>query len=39
MCKVYTGYHATGELEHGTSACMVDNPLAEAFGLSLHTGG
>ena len=36
MCKVYTGYH--GEIEHGLCACMVDNPLAKARGLSLHTG-
>ena len=39
-CKVYTGYHATCEIEHGSSACTVDNPLAKARGLtalSWHT--
>ena len=38
-CKVYTGYHATSNLEHGSSTCTVDNPLANARGLSLITGG
>ena len=38
MCKVYTGYHGTSEIEHGLCACTVDNPLATAGGLSLHTG-
>ena len=38
MCKVYTGYHGTSEIEHGLSACTVDIPLAKARGLSLHTG-
>ena len=28
MCKVYTGYHGTSEVEHGLCACAVDNPLA-----------
>ena len=38
MCKVYTGYHGTSEIEHGLCACMVDNnPLAKARGLSLRT--
>ena len=30
MCKVYTGYHGTSEIEHGLCACTVDNPLAKA---------
>ena len=38
MCKVYTGYCGTSEIEHGLCACMVDNPLAKARGLSLRTG-
>ena len=38
MCKVYTGYCGTSEIEHGLCACTVDNPLAKARGLSLHTG-
>ena len=38
MCKVFTGYHGTIEIEHGLSACTVDNPLAKARGLSLRTG-
>ena len=38
MCKVYTGYHGTGEMEHGLCVCTVDNPLAKARGLSLRTG-
>ena len=37
MCKVYTGYYGTSEIEHGLCACTVDNPLAEARGLSLRT--
>ena len=37
MSKVYTGYHDTSEIEHGLSACTVDNPLAKARGLSLST--
>ena len=28
MCKVYTGYRSTSEIEHGLCACTVDNPLA-----------
>ena len=27
MCKVYTGYHGTSEIEHGLCVCTVDNPL------------
>ena len=38
MCKVYTGYHGTSEIEHGLCACTVDNPLTKARGLSLCTG-
>ena len=38
MCKVYTGYDGTSEIEHGLCACTVDNPLAKARGLSLRTG-
>ena len=38
MCKVYTEYHGTSEMEHGLCACTVDNPLAKARGLSLRTG-
>ena len=34
MCKVYTGYCGTSEIEHGLCACMADNPLAKARGLS-----
>ena len=37
MCKVYTGYHGTSEIEHGLCACTVDNPLAKAREyLSVH---
>ena len=38
MCKVYTGYCGTSEIEHGLCTCTVDNPLAKARGLSLRTG-
>ena len=38
MCKVYTGYHGTSEIELGLCACTVDNLLAKARGLSLRTG-
>ena len=38
MCKVYTGYYGTSEIEHSLCACTVDNPLAKARGLSLRTG-
>ena len=38
MCKVYTRYNGTSEVEHGLCTCTVDNPLAEARGLSLRTG-
>ena len=37
MCKVYTGYHDTSEIEHGLCTCTVENPLAKAQGLSLCT--
>ena len=38
MCKVYTGYHGTSEIEHALCTCMDDNPLAKARGLPLRTG-
>ena len=38
MCKVYTGFHGTSEMEHGLCTCTVNNPLAIARGLSLCTG-
>ena len=38
MCKVYTGYCSTSEIEHDLCACTVDNRLAKARGLSLRTG-
>ena len=38
MCKVFTGYCGTSEIEHGLCACTVDNPLAKARGSSLRTG-
>ena len=38
MCKVYTAYCGTSEIEHSLCACTVDNPLAKARGLSLRTG-
>ena len=38
LCKIYTGYHGTSEIEHGLCACTVDNPLAKARGLSLRSG-
>ena len=38
MCKVYTGYCDTSEIEHGLCTCTVDNPLAKAWGLSRRTG-
>ena len=38
LCKVYTGYYGTSEIEHGLCACTVDNPLAKAQGVSLRTG-
>ena len=37
MCKVYTGYCGTSEIEHSLCACTVDNPRAKARGLSLRT--
>lgn len=36
--KIYNGYYATSEIEHDSSACMDDNPLAKARGLSLRAG-
>ena len=38
MCKVYTGYCGTSEIEHGLCACTIDYFLAKARGLSLRTG-
>ena len=38
MCKVYTGYCGTSEIEHGLCSCRVDKPLDKARGLSLRTG-
>ena len=38
MCKVHNGYHGTSKIEHDLCACTVDNPRAEARGLSLRTG-
>ena len=38
MCKVYTAYCGTSEIEHGLCACAVNDPLAKARGLSLRTG-
>ena len=38
MCKVYTGYCGTSEIEHGLCACTVDNPLTKARELSFCTG-
>ena len=38
MCKVYTGYYGTSDIEHGLCACTVDNVLAKARVLSLCTG-
>ena len=38
MCKAYTGYCGTSEIEHDLCACTVDNPLAKPRGLSLRTG-
>ena len=37
--KVYIGYHGISEIEHGWSACTVDNPPAKSSELSLRTGG
>ena len=34
--KVYTGYHATSEIEHGLSARTVDNPPSKARGISRY---
>ena len=38
ICKVYTGYCGTSEIEHGLCTCTIDNPLAKARGLSPRTG-
>ena len=38
MCKVYTCYCDTSEIELGLCAFTVDNTLAKARGLSLRTG-
>ena len=38
MCKVYTGYRGTSEIEHALCACKVDNSLAKAREFSLRTG-
>ena len=38
MCKEYTRYCGTSEIELGLCNCTVDNPLAKARGLSLRTG-
>ena len=38
MCKIYTEYHGTSEIEHGLCACTIDNPLVKARGLSLRSG-
>ena len=38
MCKVYTGYYGTSEIEHCLCVCTVDNLLAKTRGLSLRTG-
>ena len=38
MCKVYTGYCGTSEIEHGLCTCTVDNPLATDRGLSFRAG-
>ena len=38
MCKFYTGYCGTSEIEHGLCACTDDYARAKARGLSLRTG-
>ena len=43
MCKVYTGYCGTSEIEHGLCACAVHNPLAiaqahNALSRTCHAG-
>ena len=38
MCKVYTGFYCTSEIEHGLCACTFDNPRAKARELTLRTG-
>ena len=32
ICKAYTGYHGTSEIEHGLCACTVHNLRAKARG-------
>ena len=39
MCKVYTGYHGTSEIEHDWCACAVDNPslkLGDYLSVQAH---
>ena len=39
MCKVYTGYCGTSEIEHGLCACTVDNPslkLGDYLSVQAH---
>ena len=39
MCKVYTGYCGTSEIEHGLCTCMVDNPslkLGDYLSVQAH---
>ena len=38
MCKAYTGYHGTSEIDPGLCASTVGNPLAKARELSLRIG-
>ena len=38
ICKVYTGYYGTSEIEHGLCACTVDNSRAKTRELSLRIG-
>ena len=37
-CNVYTGYHATREIEYGVSTSTVDNQLSKTHRLSIRTG-
>ena len=39
MCKVYTEYHGTSEIEHGFCTCTVDNPplkLGDYLSVQAH---
>ena len=39
MCKVYTSYCDTNEIEHGLCACTVDNPslkLGDYLSVQAH---